>query len=62
MPVIPGLGRLSQEDCKFGVSLGYISRLSQKKQRNLNIHTYVSKALKYLLVLKILPPKYVYTQ
>jgi hypothetical protein len=33
-PIISALGRLRQEDHKFEVSLGYIARLSLRKQTN----------------------------
>jgi hypothetical protein len=39
MSVIPALGRLRQEDCKFKSNLGYIARTSplQKKKKKDNI-------------------------
>lgn len=32
MPIIPTLGRLTQEDCKFEVILGYRARLGLKRE------------------------------
>jgi hypothetical protein len=37
MPVIPELRRLRQEYFEFKASMGYISRLSQKKETNLHL-------------------------
>lgn len=34
MAVIPAFERLQQEDQKFGISLGYLETLSEKKNRS----------------------------
>jgi hypothetical protein len=36
-PVIPTLGRLIQEDCKFIANLGYMETLSQKINKSKKI-------------------------